>query len=35
VLSIIGAAYSQSTPAMATCAAGFCVLYVIAYRRLI
>ena len=35
VLSSIGAAYWQSTPALATCAAGFCVLYVIAYRRLI
>ena len=35
VLSIIGAAYWQSTPVLATCAAGFCVLYVIAYRRLI
>ena len=35
VLSIIGAAFWQSTTAMAACAAGFCVLYVIAYRRLI
>lgn len=35
VLALLGAAYWQSTTALAACAAAFCVLYVIAYRRLI